>query len=138
MDMFSLVEGGPDGLVRIAEAFRGKGVNVVGLYMIKTTSHDDEVRWTIRLITDQKSPHIQRNMIVSLIDLRRTKALPWVDDRVLIDIVNLDDPEASRIVEYARALGGRTPVIIQDEMWDNLFIEHAVVAIIPAHDKAAA
>lgn len=137
MDPLLLVEGGVDGLVRIAEAFRSKRVNVSAVYLIKVTGHAGDERWVIRLVTDEKSPHVRRNMIVALIGLRREEALPRIDDSVRVDIVHIDDPEPMRVIQYAQALGG-SPVIIKDSMLQGLFVEYALVALVPERDAAAA
>ena len=137
MDPLSLVEGGADGLVRIAEAFRGKRLNVSGIYLIKMTGHAGDERWVIRLVTEEKSPHVKRRMIVALVSLRREGALPRIDDSVLLDTVHVDDFETVRIVQYTEALGG-PPAVIRDVMWQGLFIEYAVVALVPERETAAA
>lgn len=137
MDPLSLVEGGAEGLVRIAEAFRAKRLKISGIYLIKQTGHAGDERWVIRLLTDEKSPHVKRNMIAALIDLRREETLPWIDDSVHFDIVHINDPEPIRVIQYARALGG-PPVLIRDAMWQGLFIEYALVALVPERDAAAA
>jgi hypothetical protein len=76
-------------------------------------------------------------MIVALIDLRREQALPRIDELVGFHIVDVDDPEASRVLDYAQRLGG-PPVIIRDAMWQGLFIEYALVAMLPDRKAAAA
>ena len=137
MDPLSLVEGGADGLVQVAEAFRTKRLNVAGIYLIKQTGHAGDERWIIRLVTEEKSPHLRRSMIVALVSLRREGALPRIDESVQFDIVHIDDPESVRVMRYAQALGG-APAVIRDVMWQGLFIEYAVVALIPERDAAAA
>ena len=137
MDPLSLVEDGVKGLTRIADAFRSRGLRFVGLYLIKDTGHAGDETLTIRLITDVKGPDEKRKMIATLVDLRRERALPWIDSSIGFDLVHIDDPEASRVIEYAQRLGGPF-AIIRDTMWQGLFIEYAAVAVIPARDMAAA
>jgi hypothetical protein len=137
MDPLSLVTGGAEGLVRIAEAFRSKRVAVLGIYLIKQTGHDDDERFTIRLVTDERSPHLERRMIYALIDLRRENALPWIDGSVRFDIVHIDDAEPSRVLEYAQQFDS-LPVVIRDVMWKGLFIEYALVAVLPERAAVAA
>jgi len=135
MDQIALVEGGAEGLNRIAELFRSKGVPVSGVYLIKLTSEDGFEKWVIRLIADRETPDLKRKMIHELVRLRRDSRLPRVDPSVRFDIVSSTEPEASRIVEYARQLGG-PPVVIRDAAWKGLFVEYALVARVP-HTSAA-
>lgn len=137
MDSLFLVAGGVDGLVRIAEAFRSRGLEVSGIYLIKRTGYEDDEKWIIRLISDQKSPDLNGQMIKALVSLERDRALPLIDPLVRVHIAPSDDPEAARVIDYTHRLGG-APAIIRDVMWQGLFIEYAVVALVPERDAAAA
>ncbi len=130
MDQVTLVDGGAEGLNRIAEAFRSRGIPVAGVYLIKLTSEDGFEEWIIRLVADREKPDIKRKMIYELVRLRRDSQLPTVDPGVRFDIVSQTEPEASRIIEYAQRLGG-PPVIIRDAVWKGLFVEYALVASVP-------
>lgn len=132
-----LIEGGAEGLTRIAQAFRSRGIDVSGVYLIKLTSGDDSTDWVVRLVTSQQSPGAVRKMISELVQLRRENALPLMDPRVRMDIVSSEDPEAARVMDYARRLGS-IPTIIRDVMWNGLFIEYALVAMIPHPNMAVA
>jgi hypothetical protein len=136
MDQEALVEGGADGLIRIERAFQASGLAISGIYLIRLTSHDGFEEHVIRLVSDQKTPDLTRKMIVELIKLRRNKDFPKVDPGVRFDMVSAGDLEASRIIDYARRLGGH-PVVIRDAMWKGLFIEYALVAGLPQADFAA-
>ena len=56
MDSIGLVEGGVEGLGRIAVAFRSAGIPVTAVYLIKFTTDDDEDRWVLRLIVEKTTP----------------------------------------------------------------------------------
>ena len=137
MDQVTLVEGGTEGLNRIAEAFRSKGVPVSGVYLIKVTSQDGFEHWIIRLVVDRKTPDLKRKMIHELVRLRRDNRLPKVDPSVRFDVVSATDLEPSRVIDYAQRLGG-APVLIRDANWKGLFIEYALVASIPRTKVAVA
>lgn len=139
MDQDALVDGGVEGLARIAEAFRSKGLPVSGVYLIKLTSHDGFEAWIIRLIADRVRvvPDVKRQMIFALVELRRENALPRIETGVRFDIVDTKNDEASRIIEYTRGLGG-PPAVIRDAVWKGLFIEYALVASVPQTDFVTA
>src|SRR6516225_6460593 len=82
MDQVTLVEDGAEGLNRIAEVFRSRGVPVTGVYLIKVTSQDEFEYWIIRLVVDRKIPDMTRKMIYELVRLRRDNQLPKVDPSV--------------------------------------------------------
>jgi hypothetical protein len=134
MDQDVLVEGGAEGLDRIAEAFRSKGLPISGVYLTKLTSHDGFEEWIIRLIASARAvPDLKRQMIYALVELRRENKLPRIEAGVRFDIVDPVNGEASRIIEYTRRLGG-APALIRDTMWKGLFIEYALVASVPQAD----
>lgn len=134
MDQDVLVEGGVQGLDRIADAFRSKELPVSGVYLIKVTSHDGFEEWIIRLIASRRVvPDLKRQMIFALVELRREAALPRIEAGIRFDIVDAANDEASRIIEYTRRLGG-PPTVIRDTMWKGLFIEYALVADVPQAD----
>ena len=137
MDQDVLVAGGADGLNRIADAFRAKGVPVTGVYLVKLTSDDGYQEWVIRLIADAATGDAQRQMIYNLVELRREKTFPRTDFGVRFDLVDPNDLEASRIIDYARRLGP-LPVTITNAMLKGLFIEYALVARIPQTSVVAA
>jgi len=137
MDPGSLVEGGWEGLVRIANAFRSSGLPLTGIYLIKRSLPDGDEEWVIPLVSDEKDPALARRMVDELIRLRRDQALPWIDPAVRIKIANSDDPEVSRVIGLAQRLG-EPPIMIRDTMWDGLFIEYAMVALVPERAVAAA
>ena len=137
MDQVTLVEGGADGLNRIADAFRSKGIPVSGVYLIKLTSQDGFEDWIIRLVADREMPDLKRKMIHELVRLRRDNELPRVDPSVRFDVVWPTEPEASRIIEYVQRVGG-PPVVIRDATWKGLFIEYALVASVPHTNVAIA
>ncbi len=130
MDQGALVENGAEGLIRIAEAFRARGLPIAGVYLIKLTSEDGFEDWIIRLVSDQYVQNLGRRMVSELIQLRRESALPRVSPGVRFDVVSSDDAEASRVIDYTRRLGG-PPAEIRDAMWRGLFIEYALVASVP-------
>jgi hypothetical protein len=137
MDQVTLVEDGAEGLNRIAEVFRSRGVPVTGVYLIKVTSQDEFEHWIIRLVVDRKTPDLTRKMIHELVRLRRDNQLPKVDPSIRFDIIPRTESEASRIIDYARSLGG-PPVLIRDASWKGLFIEYALVASVPSTNVAVA
>ena len=132
MDQVALVEGGAEGLKRIAETFRSKGIPVSAVYLIKLTSEDGFEDRIIRLVADRRTIdlNLKRKMIYELVRLRRDNELPWIDPSVRFDIISSMDPEASRIIDYARRLGG-PPVVIREATWQGFFIEYALVASVP-------
>jgi hypothetical protein len=138
MDPSALVEGGAKGLVRIAEAFRSAGISIVAIYLIKVAGHDgDDEWWELRLVSEDKSPDLNGRMIRELVELERAGRLPWIDHYVRFFIASIDDPEASRVIDYAQQFD-RLPVVIRDVMWKGLFIEHALVAMVAERKAAAA
>lgn len=137
MDSIGLVEGGVEGLVRIAVAFRAAGIPVTGVYLIKFTTDDNEDQWVLRLVVQETSADLDRRMVTQLVALQRDRALPLIDPLIRIHIAASDDAEVSRVLDYAERLGG-PPVIIRGVMWQGLFIEYAVVALIPERNAAAA
>jgi hypothetical protein len=137
MDQDVLVEGGASGLLRIQQAFQSKGLRVVGIYIIKLTSHDGYEERVIRLVCDPENGDLTRAMIGQLVELRRDKEFPKVDTGVRFTVVGTNDMEAARIIDYAKQLGG-PPVVIRDAVWHGLFIEYALVASVPQADYAVA
>jgi len=137
MDQNTLVEVDADVLNRIATAFRSRGIPVSGVYLTKLTSENGYEDRIIRLVSERDLPNLKRKMIYELVTLRRENALPKVDSGIRFDIVPSNDPEASRVIEYTRELGG-PPVLIRDVMWKGLFIEYALVASVPQTDVALA
>jgi hypothetical protein len=134
MDTGELVAGGAEGLRRIAELVKGKGIPVEGAYLIKTTADEGSAFWRLRLITNARSLQV----IHAIVDLRREQKLPRIDPSVRVSGVLGDDTEASRIITYAQNAVER-PVEIIDTPIDGLFVEYALVADWPpASDRVAA
>jgi hypothetical protein len=133
MDPNAMVTGGSAGLRAIADAFRMNNFAIQGIYLIKITSDEGYEDWVVRLITSKRA----RDMINLLVRLRREKQLPAINSRVRFDVIQADDAEASRIIEYSRRMGD-VPVEINGALIDGMFIEYALVADYPGADAAAA
>jgi hypothetical protein len=121
MDQNTLVEGGDAGLVAIADAFRATAFPVAAVYLIKRTSVDDRDDWVVRLVLSPFRPDVGRDFLYKFAQLRREKKLPFIDDDVRVNAVPPEDVEASRVLDYARRLGG-PPVVIRKAVWDGLYI----------------
>ena len=137
MDPNVLVEGGAEGLVRIADAFRKGGFQVSSVYLLKLVTPDGDERWTVTLVSEDKRPDLNGAMIRHLVQLEHDGALPRIDSWVRFRAATFDDPEASRVIDYAQQFN-RLPVLIRDVMWQGLFIEYALVALAPERETAAA
>lgn len=137
MDWPTLVTGGVEAISDVARQLNSRGIPVVGIYLLNWTSPDGDDRWTLRMVSTENSDELNLRMITQVVALRRDGALPYIDSAVSFDIVSEDDPEASRIMDYVQRLGG-APQIIRSAMWHGLFIEFAVVAMVPERAVAAA
>jgi hypothetical protein len=137
MDQNTLLEGGSDGLVAVANAFREDGFLVKAIYLVKRTSVDGYTDWVINAVLSPFNLGMDREFIYKLVRLRREKKLPFIDRMVRVNGVSPEHVEASRVIEYARRLG-EPPVVIRDAMWDGLSIEYALVAEFEPSTAAAA
>lgn len=137
MDQNTLVEGGDQGLVKIAAAFQGEGFPVQSIYLVKRTTNDGTIDWVVPVVLSPFDPRDRRRFIEALVRLREEKKLPFIDPALLIEAVPANDEEASRVVAYAARLGD-PPIVIRDVSWNGLFIEYALVARFPGKDAAAA
>jgi hypothetical protein len=133
MDPGSLVEGGEAGLLKIEQAFRDDGADVRGIYLIRLRSEDGAAEWSVRLITSNDV----RSMIHRHVKLRRSGKLPRFFVPVRYDYLKPDNAEASRIIEYANAVGEPT-VVIEDAAWRGMYFEYVLVASYPPKDTVAA
>ncbi len=133
MDPGSLVEGGEAGLRKIAQAFRDDGADVQGIYLIRLRSEDGIAEWIVRIITGEDV----RSMIYRHVKLRRAGKLPRFFVPVRYDYLRADNPEASRIIEYANEMGEPT-LTIEDGAWRGMYFEYVFVASYPRKDTAAA
>lgn len=128
MDQNTLVDGGDEGLRRIADAFRTEGFPVRAIYLTNRRSYvTDEARWTIVIVVDPFRDGTDSDFIIAYTDLRRSGKLPYIDSGIRVQAVPADNVEASRTLEYARAVG-RQPLVIRDAFWRGLSIEHVLVA----------
>src|SRR3954469_5377471 len=134
MNTSELVDGGADGLRRVAELVREAGIPVEAAYLIKQTAEDGSVSWNLRVVTPERSLKV----IQTIVALRRDSRLPRIDPQVGIQGVTADNVEASRVLAYAKRAFER-PVEIISTPIDGLFVEYALVADVPAaSDRAAA
>lgn len=118
---------------RVADAFRRAGVDVEGAYLIKVTSIEGSVFWSIKIVT-RNDP---RDFIYKLVDLRRKSMLGKAQDGIAINPEKPTSIEASRVLNYA-AQFGKAPVTIRGVYWNGLFIEYALVVEGPGLDRAVA
>ena len=122
-----------DDLLRISNGLKRGGVDVKAIYFIKVTSVEDSVYWNIRVV----STHDPRDFIGKLVALQNAGKIPPIDSAIRIKAVPPDNPEAERVLEYARQF--RTaPVVISNVAWKGLYIEYALVAEAPGIEKMAA
>ena len=133
MDPIEMVRCSADDLLRISQAMKGIGVEVEGIYLLKLTADDDTVFWKIRAVTT----HDPRDFIFKFAELQNAGKIPSFDSDIGIKAVPPDDPEAQRILDYARQFRS-APVVISNSAWKGLYIEYALVAEAPGLDKAAA
>jgi hypothetical protein len=112
---------------------KGIGVDVQGIYFLKLTTDDDSVFWNIRAVT----AHDPRDFIFKFVELQNAGKIPPIDSDIRIKAVRPDDPEAERVLEYARQFR-EAPVVISNAAWKGLYIEYALVAEAPGLDRAAA
>ena len=127
MDSAALVDGGAQGIARIAGCFRERGFPVVASYLIKRLGEDESTDWVLVLVLKPLRPGAARDVIYTHVALRREGRLPWIDPRVRIDAVSSDHVEASRLLGWARGLGV-PPVSVAESYINGLFVSDALVA----------
>lgn len=125
--------GGVAGLKQIADALREEGFPVDAIYLIKLVSQEGDVDWVIRVVTRKGN----RDTIFKVFELRRAGRIPLLGDRVRLDAIAPDHPEASRVIAYARRFG-RPPVEIDAVLLDGMLVTFALVADFRDADAAAA
>lgn len=118
---------------RVADAFRHAGIAVEGIYLVKTTSIEGTVFWSIKVVTR----HDPRDFIYKLVELRRAGALGKAGYDIAINPEKPTSIEASRVLDYA-AQFDRAPVKIRGVYWNGLFIEYALVVEGPGIGRAVA
>ena len=134
MDTGALVEGGVAGLRKIVGALEQEGVAIVGAYLIRTTSWDDQSQRTdFRIVTKDDI----RDVLYKFVRLRGEGQLPEYSNSITLTPVRPDNYEASRVLDYARRVGKPT-VTIEGVPSDGLYIEDAVVVKYPQEERAAA
>ena len=122
-----------DDLLRISHGLKRGGVDVQAIYFIKVTTAEDSVYWNIRVVTT----HDPRDFIGKLVELQNAGKIPSIDSDIRIKAVRPDNPEAERVIEYARQFRA-APVVISNVAWKGLYIEYALVAEAPGLEKVAA
>lgn len=127
MDQNTLVEGGDEGLRRVAQAFRAKGFPVEATYLVRrrSLSHDDD-EWVLVLVIPSHQPGTSREFIYSLVDLQRGGELPFIDPSVRLEAVDSEHVEAARLLKYLRRFD-RPPPIVRDLGLGGLLIDYALI-----------
>lgn len=124
-----LVEGGAEGLDRIAEALRQQGLPIEGVYLVRLGFEDGGSEWVIRIVSPATD---QRSILVPALSLRRAARLPAINEKVRFSPLRPDHPEAARILAYARKYRER-PLQLEGIGLDGLYVDYALVgSSIPA------
>lgn len=124
MDPEPLVKNKAEAMREVAQAFEDAGFKIQEVYLIKTTTLDDDVFWHLRLVTDGDP----RELIYKLVRFRRDGVLPVLDDEELrVQAIRPSDLEASRILEYTSRFSS-FPVTIKNTPINGIYVEYAVVA----------
>ncbi|HUF46093.1 MAG TPA: hypothetical protein VMN43_12165 [Aestuariivirgaceae bacterium] len=108
-------------------------MDVQAIYFIKVTTVEDSVFWNIRVVTT----HDPRDFFYKLWELRKAGRISPIDPDIRIKAVRPNNPEAERVIEYARQFRA-APVVISNVAWKGLYIEYALVAEAPGLEKVAA
>jgi len=132
MDTVQMV-GGANGLKKIADALRKEGFAIDAIYLIKLVHEDDREDWVVRLVTRGSS----HDVVYRFFKLRNDGKIPRFGDRIRIDAITPDHPEASQVIAYARRFD-RLPVEIETVLLDGMLIDYALVAELPGANAAAA
>ena len=130
MDQDFPVEGGANGLLAIAAAFRAETAPpfpIEAIYFVERLNLDDEVTWKVVAVMSPFRAGVDADFINVLVKLRRAGKLPRIDDRVRFMAVPPEHVEASRILDYSRHLG-EPPLVIRDTIWQGLTIRYVLVA----------
>lgn len=133
MGPIEMVRCSADDLLRISQEMKRVGVDVQAIYFLKVTSNEDSVFWNIRAVTT----HDSYDFVYKFSELQNAKKIPRIDSDIRIKAIRPDDPEAERVLEYARQFR-EAPVVISNVAWKGLYIEYALVAEAPGLEKAAA
>jgi hypothetical protein len=133
MGPIEMVRCSADDLLRISQEMKRVGVDVQAIYFLKVTSNEDSVFWNIRAVTT----HDPYDFVYKFSELQSAKKIPPMDSDIRIKAIRPDDPEAERVLEYARQFR-EAPVVISNVAWKGLYIEYALVAEAPGLEKAAA
>ena len=127
MDQNTLVDGGDEGLRKIADLFREAGFPVVAIYLAKRTDSEGSSDWRVVAVMSPFRPSMSRDFLYELVRLRRDGKLPYIAQGVRLEAVSVENVEADRVLEYARLIG-RPPLVIRDAYHRGISIEHALVA----------
>jgi len=122
-----------DEIGKIIEAFRVDGAKVDGIYLTRLTSEDGTSEYVLRLITEDR-PH---DMIVRHVRLARENKLPTSARHIRYDYIRPDHAEASRVIEYAQAMGTH-PVIIENAAWRGMYLDYVRVVSYQSRTTAVA
>lgn len=107
-----LIQDGAAGLDRIAQRLRDSGMPVDAVYLLRLAFDDGPSRWVIRLVSPEPSP---AKVLDAAIALRHAGQLPEIDDGIRFSALPPDDPEARRLVAFARSFPSR-PLEV-DQSW---------------------
>lgn len=133
MDLHALVEGGLDGLERIAARLEERRIRLLGAYLIQVIGAENFEEFNLRLVTHDD----HRSVLYEYVSLRRDGQLPWISEDVTMTPVDPDNLEASRVLDYARQIG-HLPARIRGVVWRGLYIEDAIVVRCAQLQRAAA
>jgi hypothetical protein len=128
MDSSTLVEGGADGLRRLADAYREDGFPVEAVYLIQRRSlEDDGSYWAVVLVISPFQTTTESSAIVAYVRLGQAHRLPAIAPEVRLEWVPPDHVEASRLLAYVRR-NGAPPMVLRNVGTNGLLIDYALVA----------
>lgn len=128
MDQNTLVEGGDEGIRRIAKAFRDRDFPIEASYLVRRRAFEsDDPEWVVVFVVSPFRPSTDRDFIYAHVELRRAGLLPFIDPQVRLEVVSPDHIEASRLLAYARRIGA-APLVLRNVGTQGLLIDYAIVA----------